>query len=508
MLQPVQTFWIEDQQRWLSDKFSFISNALSAHMLKSKFGKATLYTDTQGADLLIGKLDLPYTDVVLSLNNWKDEFGDVWVLKKMMTYSQQSTPFIHVDSDAYLFAELSEVEHNAEILAQNMEFDHPYYLEAVNGIKTNFLYIPKFAGNRPGEKIWAVNAGLVGGNNVNFFKLLFEEAIIFLRRNRRKLGKISGLALNTYIEQYMLKQLADSLNLKIKTIVDRDIGPSFDYHLHNFAGLPCGERFLHVLSYKRNPTICEFISQRLFLEAPQLYEKCLKISKTTTVVFSKPRNKDKFHRTIELLGRFGRGPETEDTNDITERKISESVQQTTLKKQKELLRDLFGFEKAKWKFFQSIDGVFNFNMDWRAWSRKCNLLLAQHQSVYDEALICLSRLCIRLPCKWNWAETNEFSSQTAREAFDTNIDEAPGYFEVLVYYSHNLGHLREQVLDYVNILIFDELVSPVRIRDIKDHVVNFLREMGICENQQDVHTLVDQRIRHFLYIGVIQFAVD
>gem|GEM_PF-1948653 len=52
-------------------------------------------------------------------------------MRKLHTYALQTEAFVHLDGDAYLFAPLPVSLTEAPLLAQNLEYDHPYYLDAV-----------------------------------------------------------------------------------------------------------------------------------------------------------------------------------------------------------------------------------------------------------------------------------------------------------------------------------------------------------------------------------------
>ena len=52
---------------WLETKYHLMSWVLSVNLLRRHYDQLVLYTDPQGEDLLIRKLQLPYTDVKVDM---------------------------------------------------------------------------------------------------------------------------------------------------------------------------------------------------------------------------------------------------------------------------------------------------------------------------------------------------------------------------------------------------------------------------------------------------------
>ena len=91
---------------WLSANFFFYSCLLSCLKFKQNYGEVTLYTDNLGKELLIDKLEIPYSKVNLELNELQDYPAELWALGKVFTYSLQEKPFIHADTDVFIWNKL------------------------------------------------------------------------------------------------------------------------------------------------------------------------------------------------------------------------------------------------------------------------------------------------------------------------------------------------------------------------------------------------------------------
>ena len=70
----IQSFWtgnknsLTDSYGWLLPIFNYLSWIISCNQLRRYYDDVTLVTDSQGYDVLINKLHLPYTDVIVSLD--------------------------------------------------------------------------------------------------------------------------------------------------------------------------------------------------------------------------------------------------------------------------------------------------------------------------------------------------------------------------------------------------------------------------------------------------------
>jgi len=82
---------------WLAPEYNLMSWALSCLQLKQYYPDVVLYSDSVSAKMLIDTLQLPYTEVVCNLDVLNKYHPQLWALPKIHTYSQQETPFLHVD---------------------------------------------------------------------------------------------------------------------------------------------------------------------------------------------------------------------------------------------------------------------------------------------------------------------------------------------------------------------------------------------------------------------------
>jgi hypothetical protein len=504
---PLQTFWTTDDPAagWFSEEFHAYSWALSAHSLATHAGGAVLHTTARGADWLLGELDLPYTEVVLSQESYQPPHAEAWVMRKLRTYALQTEAFVHLDGDAYLFAPLPASLTEAPLLAQNLEYDHPYYLDAVHTVADGFPYLPPWARPKAGESVWAVNAGLMGGQSVSFFKKLYAEAEAFLRHNTAQLRRLDNLALNTYLEQYLFKQLADFTHTPITPLLPDAVGYPYTYGLDKFALLPEAIGYLHLMNYKQNPTVCEQLAQRLWLEAPQLHERCQKAIRRASqsrVYFSQhPPNG--FERTREALRVALSLPEAT-TLDSEQANLDSLATESG----NDCLLDAYEYEKARMEFEKQLPDHMTMLDQWKESSARVNDLLLSGLVCYQETTLEFGPGCMRHGSSWNWAEAGEFRALSEAGSFVENQKLAPAYYETLFYYTPHLGRLREQPLDALSILLLDEVEEGSTWKSIVRQTTQSILEYQPHVDRQELSARIEERLRYFLYLGIVKINTE
>ena len=108
----IQSFWtgnknsLTDSYGWLLPIFNYLSWIISCNQLRRYYDDVTLVTDSQGYDVLINKLHLPYTDVIVSLDCLNHYNPNLWALAKIKAYQSIKEPFIHVDGDVFIWTKI------------------------------------------------------------------------------------------------------------------------------------------------------------------------------------------------------------------------------------------------------------------------------------------------------------------------------------------------------------------------------------------------------------------
>jgi hypothetical protein len=257
---------------WIHRKYAYMSWALSCLSFKKQYGTIELITDSPGVELLIEKLALPYDNVVNQLDLLSNYDTDLWAVSKLFSYQLQNTPFIHVDSDVFIWEPLTALK-NLPLVIQNEERDFDFNKKLWDMVQTHFEYIPEYMQQDyvdQGEVV-SCNAGVFGGTDVEFIKEFAAESLEFLSRNQHHLHKIKPVgALVLIYEQYLFACLARSRKKNVESLLIQ--GPSDYKELSNFFGVPQKKKYVHALgAMKKQHRICEHLADRLLMEYPEYY---------------------------------------------------------------------------------------------------------------------------------------------------------------------------------------------------------------------------------------------
>ncbi len=283
-MKVIQSFWSKPSTEhsddlnsrfkggWLKQKYSFYSQALSCLTFKEFYGNVELYTDEQGKELLVDILNIPYTKTHVTLNEIDAYNSKLWALGKVFTYAEQKTPFIHADSDVFIWKKLPESLTSSEVFTQNIEVNFPAYEKALNDIFIHFDWIPTELVNSlyKHQKIHAFNAGIIGGKHYEFFQKLKDTVLDFINKNTHILEKIDIGIFNTIFEQQLGYAIAEKNNIPINYFLE-DVDTDFSKVI-NFHTVPFTSQYVHCIGYaKRSVFACEQLEARLKYHYPEFY---------------------------------------------------------------------------------------------------------------------------------------------------------------------------------------------------------------------------------------------
>jgi hypothetical protein len=244
-------------------------------MARRHFTSLALYTDDEGARLLIDELGLAFDHISVSLNSLNSADSDWWMQGKLLTYSQQQEPFVHIDSDVYLFNPLPARITSAPVLAQNPEpvneFSPWYDAEACAT-----AILAHGNGCIPEEWTWyqtltseqhAACCGIFGGHQLDFIRHYSSMVLRLLQDNRHAFDHLSEKReLNAFFEQYMLAACAKYHQVTIEYL--------FDGCEQAISGAPAAG-FTHLMgASKRDPNLAARVERRVAREWPEAYERC------------------------------------------------------------------------------------------------------------------------------------------------------------------------------------------------------------------------------------------
>lgn len=296
-MRAVWSFWTkpfraQHHTHWLSPRHHLYSWILSVQTARQHFPRTALFTDDDGARLLVGQLGLPFDEVSTELNALASHDASWWALGKVWTYRAQTEPFIHLDSDVFLWNSLPESLTAAPVLAQCPEFFVPgssYYRPEV-------LEREVSAGGQiwlPAEWVWyrstvpeqrGDSCGIFGGQRLDFIHYYADQAIKLIEHpdNQRGWLMMDGKdEHNILFEQYLLaaclvyhRQRANSPyhGIEIKYLFE-SLDEAFDSDRAHKLG------YTHLIAgAKRNEDIAQRLERRVKRDYPDFYERCVQNS--------------------------------------------------------------------------------------------------------------------------------------------------------------------------------------------------------------------------------------
>ncbi len=257
-----------------------MSCALSCLKLKEFYNNVELVTDDIGKKILIDELKLPYTSVRTDLENIKELSEELWAMGKLIAYSVQNEPFLHVDNDVFIWKPFNEMILSSDFIVQNAESEIEFGKNLCQDIYNNFegftpeLLVYTKNGGMIGNTS-SYNFGVFGGNNINFIKFYVDFVFDFIKKNDKNLSKVMSGALSIYLEQGIFHQLSNQYNMKVKELYEGIRNFAFFYQFEKIPEIS----YIHTLGgAKRNSIINEQVYLNLLNEYPIYHSRILKLA--------------------------------------------------------------------------------------------------------------------------------------------------------------------------------------------------------------------------------------
>ena len=275
---------------WVAPEYHLMSWALSCLQLKKLYKNVDMYCNSEAVTLLKNELGLPYDNYYTNHDDLKIPNENLWALPKLFTYSLQNEPFLHVDGDVFMFSKLPDALLSSGLICQNEEEATSYYLETQKELVQNFSYFPDCVKKDFNSKIpiRAVNAGILGGSNIDFFKEYSEAAFQYINKNTANLSFINADRFNVFFEQHLFYSLAKEKQLPIEVLIKELINDNQYLYLDNFHEVPCKRTYLHLLgNYKKDEHTCRTMTSKLRELYPDYYYKIIALFKKKKIpIFS------------------------------------------------------------------------------------------------------------------------------------------------------------------------------------------------------------------------------
>lgn len=277
----IQSFWtgnknsLTDSYGWLLPIFNYLSWIISCNQLRRYYDDVTLVTDSQGYDVLINKLHLPYTDVIVSLDCLNHYNPNLWALAKIKAYQSIKEPFIHVDGDVFIWTKIDESLRDHELIVQNEETTTDYYGKMWRDIRHAISYMPEemkrydlHIDNK------AYNTGIFGGTDIDFIQRYTYKAFDFVDKNIKMVNKLQGTNFNIFFEQVLLYEMVLSEGKTTGCFIHENIGDNQYHDFANFDEVPDKRKYLHLLGfYKKQLQVCKKMESFVIRYYPEYYQR-------------------------------------------------------------------------------------------------------------------------------------------------------------------------------------------------------------------------------------------
>ncbi len=297
----VQTFWsgdkdpLTDSFGWLSPQHNLMSWAFSCLSLRQHYENVILYTDSTGYKIFHEHLQLPYTKIIIQYDNLNCH-KDLWAYPKLLTYSIQKSPFVHIDGDVYLPGRLPQEIEAGALITQNAETGTSYYKQMMHWITENTASIPDYLLEEINkDSISSYNAGVIGGNDLEFIKEYCRSAFEFISDNHLSdvENEVVNINYNILFEQILFHALIAKKNKTVSTVIDHPVNDN-GYTYNEFCDFYSFHKnpLMHIIGgHKQNERTCELLSRTLLNKYPEYYKRIRDLFPTKHIWTSKHRNK-------------------------------------------------------------------------------------------------------------------------------------------------------------------------------------------------------------------------
>lgn len=442
----IQSFWsgqnndIRDSRGWLSYEYHWLGWILSCNQLRKFYDEVELYTDSFGYEILIEKLQLPYTKIHVILDEMNKYPKDLWAIAKIKAYQLQDKPFLHIDGDVFIWNQFPTELLSEGLIAQNLENTTDYYREMWNNINPHLNYIPYEIMNfHKGLTNLGCNMGIVGGNDIDFIQEYCRKSFDFVDKNKGSWQKFNLFNFNIFFEQELFYEMAVMKNKSISYLFDEVWGDNTYIGFANFQDIPHKRFYLHLLgNFKRRKNVCRFLENHVLKYYPEYFVKLKELIPEkfdfcdSNFIFSI----ENIENLIQIF-----------KNDVLNNKL-------TLNKETLLIRDLLSIS-----LFEKFDEMLEKNTD---------------------------IVLILLDCY----------------EIDTEEDIANFGNNNLKVQDYNGGYITYD-LDEIDQLMLYELQKPILLSQFLGNMKSHLDD-GISENElNDFNSLLINRLRYFLECKVI-----
>jgi hypothetical protein len=292
-MRAVWSFWsrpfVAPPHRAWSDALPhLLSWVISVQAASRHYPERALVTDTPGRRLLIDQLGLPFTHISTELDTLATVDPGWWALGKIVAQSLQTRPYLHLDSDVFLWKRLPPRIEAAAVIAQTPEQDRgesyrPADIEAAFAATGGVLPHEWEYARSLGPVIEAENCGIVGGNDIAFLNHYARIALdlVFRPENAAGWARLPDKRpYNIVVEQFLLAASVGFHTARpgspYRGVRTTYLFPSWTEAFDANQSARIG--FTHLMAGKSRPIVAERLAARVRRDWPDLYRRCERAS--------------------------------------------------------------------------------------------------------------------------------------------------------------------------------------------------------------------------------------
>jgi hypothetical protein len=302
-LAAVWSFWSKPylsgrDSSWAHDWYHWLAWGLSLHRAAQHYPDTRLVTDSAGARVLVDMLGLPFVHVSTALDQFATADPGWWALGKLEAYRQQRDPFVHIDTDVFLWKRLNPALEQADLFAQNPEaiipgatcYD-PVTFERQIGFPQQGWLPEEWQSYRASPGPWhAECCGIFGGHRVDFISDYASKALLMVSEpaNATRLATMADkpnhmilleqFLLTACIEYHANSPGSPFNGIEIRYVFD-DLAQAYDPAAAGEAG------YTHLAAgAKQNTRACRHLEARVRHSLPDYYERCRTVFGLRSVV--------------------------------------------------------------------------------------------------------------------------------------------------------------------------------------------------------------------------------
>lgn len=299
-MRAVWSFWsipfiARGSPKWCAPLHHLLAWGLSFRLASRHYPDTMLVTDRTGKRLLVEQLGLPFTNVSTELEQLARVDPGWWALGKFLAYGLQDRPFVHIDTDVFLWKPLPRDIAQSSVFTQCPEFypndSKPSLCEIEWAFREQGAKLPdewEWARSKGDSYFREENCGILGGSDIDFIRHYSRTALDLAlnpKNGKAWLRLPDKMSHNFTLEQFFLAACVDFHNAhqgsRYRGLTVR--------HLFSSVSEACDIRraaragFTHLWgATKSHPAVGKRLEERTRREDPVFFRRCERVAASAT----------------------------------------------------------------------------------------------------------------------------------------------------------------------------------------------------------------------------------